>query len=373
MASLESLSNGNLKFKLVKCETKNAHIVGGGHGATQNVSHSVNNIVTHGMGAARDNSGGGGEGGSFGNSTNNPFRAPSLTNDFLNMTDKALAHATQDNRRFWSPVRTEKTAVWVQPFGMTLRQGSDGATPGYRTRTAGVLAGFDHKFRYDIIGGAAIGYARTNQNFDANAGKGNVKDQFLSLFGTWFRGPWYVEGSLLMGLERYQGVRNTGINNTFVSNHHGGYQFSPHVGGGYTLDVKGFKLKGFANVDFSYSAQYGYQENGTNGVYWNQSFATMVRTEVGGELSKAYEFTNLTWKPVLSLSGVNKKPLRKGTIVSPSAGAFESTEKTTTNISPGIASTWQFADGYSFSAAWTGEFGSQYSLQEAFLKFSKKL
>jgi hypothetical protein len=372
-----SVSGSIYTFKLTKSlispVIQNTYTVSGGHGATQNVSHAVNNIMAHGVGAARENSGGDGDRAFSGNFSANPFRATNLMGDFLNVTDKALAHATQDNRRFWSPVRTEKTSLWVQPFGMTLRQVSDGATPGYKTRTAGLLAGFDHKFRYDIIGGAAIGYARTTQNFDANAGKGNVKDKFLSLFGTWFRGPWYVEGSLLMGLERYQGVRNTAINNTFVSNHHGGYQFSPHVGGGYTIDVKGFKLKGFASVDFSYSAQYGYQENGTNGVYWNQSSATMLRTEVGGELSKSYEFTNVNWRPTFSLSGVNKKPLRKGKIISPSAGVFESTEKTTTNISPGITSSWQFSDGYIFSAAWMGEFGSQYNLQEAFLKFSKKL
>ncbi len=373
-ASLEPLSNGNLKFKLVKSSAKNTHTVSGGHGATQNVSNTVNSVTSHHLSDSRDESvGGNADGGSSGSFRKNPFQAPNLTNDFLNVTDRALAHATEDTRRFWSPARTEKTAVWVQPFGMTLRQGTEESIPGYKTRTAGVLAGFDHKFRYDIIGGVALGYARTKQNFEDNAGHGNVKDRFLSFFGTWFRGPWYVEGSLLMGLETYQGVRNTGINNTFVSNHHGGYEFSPHVGGGYTFDLKGFKLKGFANLDFAYSAQYGYQETGTNGIYWSQSSASMLRTEVGGELSHTYEFTNVNWRPVLSLSGVNKRPLRKGTIVSPTAGSFKSTQKTTTNISPGIASTWQFNDGYSFSAAWMGEFGSQYNLQEVFLKFSKKL
>jgi hypothetical protein len=147
---------------------------------------------------------------------------------------------------------------------------------------------------------------------------------------------------------------------------------TPKIGGGYTFDVKGSKLKTYATFDYAYSTQYGYQETGAANTYWNKSRASMLRSEVGLNLTQIYECKDFSWKPGFTLGVVNKKPIKKGKIISPSAGSFESTTVTTTDISPGVESTWQFNDGYALSASWTGEFGSQYNLQEASVKFTKK-
>ena len=176
-----------------------------------------------------------------------------------------------------------------------------------------------------------------------------------------------------MGLEKYQGTRNTNLNNIFVSNNHNGYKITPHLGGGYTFDVKDAKLKAFGKLDYAHSTQYGYQEKGAGGFYLKQASASMLRSEIGAKLSKIYDYNGFSWKPAFALSAVNKKPIKKGTIAASNGSSFESTTKTTTNISPALESIIKFSDGYSFSATWLGEFGSQYNMQEAFIKITKKL
>ncbi len=374
--SFLGLDGTDVKFTLTGSPgIPNAQTAAGAANSVATTAQMSAQVISRGvLGVARDNDTGEP---SYGSSAfaSHPMKAPNLQADFLNATQGGLMNAAQDTTRKWSPARTDKAGIWFQPFGMVNRQGANGGSPGSKSRTAGLLAGFDYKSRYDVIWGAALGYARTTENFDSDAGKTGVKDKFATVFGTWFRGPWYVEGSLLLGLEKYQGTRNTGPtnNNIFVSKSHDGYQISPHVGGGYTFEVKGSKLKPYVTFDYTYASQYGYQEQGVGGMYLKQMDASMLRSEVGANISKHIEFDTFMWKPGFTLAVVNKKPLKKGTIVSSSGTRFESTTATTTNISPALESTIRFEDGYSFSAAWIGEFGSQYNMQEAFLKFTKKL
>jgi hypothetical protein len=118
--------------------------------------------------------------------------------------------------------------------------------------------------------------------------------------------------------------------------------------------------------------QYGYQEQGVGADYFKESTASMLRSEVGANISKVYEGDGFRWRPGFTLSAVNKKPIKKGKIVSSSGASFESTTKTTTSISTGLESSIHFDDGYALSASWIGEYCSQYTTQEAFLKFTKK-
>jgi len=374
--ALGGLVEGALQFTLTgprSSNVANGQVIAGSGDATALSAQTSTQMVSISLSLARGEDTGSVEGQS--EFTSHPLRAPDLKNDFLNATQRGIAHVTQDNAGKWSPARTEKAGIWFQPFGIVNRQVANGGSPGSKTRTGGLLAGFDYKSRYDIIWGGALGYARTSQNFDSNAGKMGVKDKFLTVFGTWFRGPWYLEGSLLAGLEKYQGIRNTGPtnNNIFVSNHHEGYQFSSHVGGGYTFEQRESKLKTYATFDYTYAAQYGYQEQGTGGSYFKQMYATMLRSEVAANLSMEYDCRGIYWKPGFTLGVVNKKPVKKGAILTSNGASFESTRATTTNISPALESTIRFGDGYSFSAVWIGEFGSQYNMQEALLKFTKKL
>ncbi|MCE7951081.1 MAG: autotransporter domain-containing protein [Xanthomonadales bacterium PRO7] len=83
--------------------------------------------------------------------------------------------------------------------GMIERGGFDATAlrPGFDYHNASLTAGVDYRFTDSFVAGAAFGYNQNNSSFDANAGKTDVNAYSLNGYFSWYRGDWYVEGSLI--------------------------------------------------------------------------------------------------------------------------------------------------------------------------------
>jgi hypothetical protein len=286
-------------------------------------------------------------------------------------TGQLLSKCTKDSCK----KQPNKTSVWLQPLGLSIRQNNRGSAPGSKSRTGTFLIGMDSKIKDGLILGGALGYGHGIIDFNLNAGKSRVHDTFLTLFGTWFQDIWYVEGSFLGGFQKYRVTRNTGTNNIFSSNEHGGYQVCPHLGGGYIFPLKGYKIRPYATADYAYSYQAGHLNKGPGApdIYIDHSESSMLRLETGFNLSKKYDYEEFYSKFFLQLSAVHKQPLKRGFIIASNGTSYQSSRRATTAFSPGLNASVFFNDGYSLSAFWIGEYASQYTQQEVFLKFRKTL
>ncbi len=268
-----------------------------------------------------------------------------------------------------------KTGVWLQPVGLRTDKKNRGSTPGFKSRAGALVLGVDSKIKEDLILGSALGYGHGIMKFNLNAGKSDVYDMFLSLFGTWFGDSWYMEGSLLGGLQKYRVARNTGTNNLFVFNHHRGYQLCPHLGGGFIFTLKEYQVRPYAAVSYAYSYQAGHLDSGPRApnIYIDQSEASMRRTEAGFNLSKKYNYEKFYSKLALQLAAVNKKPLKRGLITASNGTIYQPSKRATTAFSPGLEASIVYEDGWSLSAFWIGEYAYQYTQQEVFIKLRKIL
>jgi outer membrane autotransporter protein len=94
--------------------------------------------------------------------------------------------------------------------GMIERGGFDATAvrPGFDFHSASLTAGVDYRFNDSFVAGAALGYNQNNSSFDANAGKANVDGYNLTGYFSWYRGDWYVEGSLILDKLNYDLSRN---------------------------------------------------------------------------------------------------------------------------------------------------------------------
>jgi len=269
--------------------------------------------------------------------------------------------------------KPNKTGVWLQPVGLRTNKYSSGSTHGFKSQVGALVLGVDSKIKEDLILGSALGHGHGIMKFNLNAGKSHVYDTFLSLFGTWFGETWYMEGSLLGGLQKYHVARNTGTNNLFVFNHHTGYQLCPHLGGGYIFSMKEYQLRPYVSADYVYSSQAGHLDTGPGApnVYIDQSDSSMLRTEAGLNLSKKSDYGKFYSKLSLQLAAVNKRPLKRGLIIASNGTSLEPSKTITTAFSPGIEASIVYEDGWSLSAFWIGEYAYQYTQQEVFVKFRK--
>ncbi|HSN00843.1 MAG TPA: autotransporter domain-containing protein [Rudaea sp.] len=94
--------------------------------------------------------------------------------------------------------------------GMIERGGFDAtaARPGFDYHNASLTAGVDYRFNDSFVAGAALGYNQNNSSFDASAGKADVDGYNLTGYFSWYRGDWYVEGSVILDQLDYNLSRN---------------------------------------------------------------------------------------------------------------------------------------------------------------------
>ncbi|MHB8447251.1 MAG: autotransporter domain-containing protein [Rudaea sp.] len=94
--------------------------------------------------------------------------------------------------------------------GMIERGGFDATAvrPGFDYRNASLTAGVDYRFNDAFVAGAALGYNQSHSSFNANAGKADVDGYNLSGYFSWYRGDWYVEGSVILDKLDYELSRN---------------------------------------------------------------------------------------------------------------------------------------------------------------------
>lgn len=94
--------------------------------------------------------------------------------------------------------------------GMVERGGFDATEvrPGFDYHNASLTAGVDYRFNADFVAGIAFGYNKNNSTFDADAGKTDVDGYSLNGYFSWYRGDYYIEGSLVAGSLDFDLSRN---------------------------------------------------------------------------------------------------------------------------------------------------------------------
>ena len=86
---------------------------------------------------------------------------------------------------------------------------NNGISPGFDFHSASLTAGVDYRFNDAFVGGLALGYASSNSDIDANAGKVDVDSYSLNAYFTWYHNnDFYIEGSAVADWLNYDLGRN---------------------------------------------------------------------------------------------------------------------------------------------------------------------
>jgi uncharacterized protein YhjY with autotransporter beta-barrel domain len=94
--------------------------------------------------------------------------------------------------------------------GMIDRGGYDATAvgPGFDYHNASLTAGVDYRFNADFVAGVALGYNANHSSLDQNAGKADVDSYSLNGYFSWYRGDYYIEGSIVTDWLNYDLNRN---------------------------------------------------------------------------------------------------------------------------------------------------------------------
>lgn len=306
------------------------------------------------------------------------FQAPSLTRDILNTTSGMVSLSTRENLEKMSPLRTNTTGIWAQPFGQLSNQGRRNNMHGYTGKTSGLLIGFDHKPCPHVVVGGAVGSALSTAELKDDQGKAQIKSKILTVFRRSMHDQYTVDTSLTTNHSRIRSSRVVNAT-TKATNTHEGYNVMPSVGLRYDGIKKEnhLELSPYINAGLVYSHENGYVEEGA-GIY-NQEVkdrsSSQFRGEVGVNLKKEYDYDFGKGLYEVGVGAVMTDPWKKGTIngtANNNGFGIELNEKTEAHANLKLSAHWNLDKEWFASLNCGAVIGRNGSSQEGGIRVGKK-
>lgn len=154
---------------------------------------------------------------------------------------------------------------WGKTFGNVGSQDDVGDRYGYDTKAYGLLLAYDRPVDADTRVGVGAGYVNSAIDGNNSSGETDIDSYQLTTYLNHTPGPWYVQGALTAGMDRYDGKRQIlfpGVNRVAKSEYNG-QQYTALVAAGkhfyFDQDVT---VTPFATLQKSLIKVEGYNEKG---------------------------------------------------------------------------------------------------------------
>jgi uncharacterized protein with beta-barrel porin domain len=123
---------------------------------------------------------------------------------------------------------------WGKGFGNVGRQGDIDSMSGYKSKAFGLMLAYDMPLSKETRIGLAGGYANTNIDDNNSIGQTEIDSYQLTGYLSHTPGPWFINGALTFGMDRYDGSRSIvfGSVNRTASADYKGRQYSAIVSAG---------------------------------------------------------------------------------------------------------------------------------------------
>ena len=198
---------------------------------------------------------------------------------------------------------------WLAPIASFSRHLSQFGKSGYQGSMGGILGGFDLSFNECYTGGVGLGYTYTNVNWTTPHGGGNIETGYLGLYGQANMPKFFVDGSVMVGSNRFKGHRSIFVNSVYdtvstkASGKCNGIQVDSYLGLGTSWsDCWGYGIDTtiIASIDWIYTHQQKMNETGAGGLdlVVQKKDSNLIRSSIGVLLSK--EICN--WVPEIGVS-----------------------------------------------------------------------
>lgn len=126
---------------------------------------------------------------------------------------------------------------------------SNGVENGFDFDAHGFTAGLDYRFTDQFIAGVALGYIKSTAEFDVSADDNETSGNTYSVYGSYYKNNFYVEGTAAYGNYDYDATRNINYANNSVSNPSLGQPISRQLRSTTSGDSKAFSLAGGYNIN----------------------------------------------------------------------------------------------------------------------------
>lgn len=159
----------------------------------------------------------------------------------------------------------QQSNLWLKGLGSLGRQDSVDGINGYDTKAYGLVLGYDMPVNENTRIGLSTGFVQSDIDENGFSGEATVDSYQVKAYVEYNPEPWYVQGSLAAGVDRYDGSRQIiypGVNRTADSNYDG-RQYTALISAGKHIALgREITLTPFASLQASNIQVDSYTERG---------------------------------------------------------------------------------------------------------------
>ncbi len=185
-----------------------------------------------------------------------------------------------------------KWGMWAQGFGSYLKQDPWDSSMGYTAHIWGTSLGLDRLVTDHSLFGVSGGFARSHIRTSDSGTATDASSYQGSLYASFFRNAWRVDGTVSCAFNRYDGSRHIAFGGVdrLATTSYGGYQYSGYIEGGYTITGGRWNITPLVSLRYSHLHLDGYTEEGAGSL--NLSIDSrnydMFQSGLGTSLSRPF-------------------------------------------------------------------------------------
>ena len=196
----------------------------------------------------------------------------------------------------------QRSNWWGKGFGGFGRQGNVNNAIGFDTKASGLVLAYEKALNYKTRIGLGGGYANSTIDGKNSTGRTNIDSYQAMAYVNYAPGPWFMQGSLMAGVDRYDGSRPIvfpGVNRTAVSNYTG-QQYTGLVSAGEHFYFNNqVTVTPLASLQASHIRVGSYTESGAGDVNLkvdSQSY-NFIQSSLGVKVERVISSGNGTYSP----------------------------------------------------------------------------
>jgi outer membrane autotransporter protein len=213
-------------------------------------------------------------------------RAASFSPLTLALNDKQTAQLNDANIAF--PAALQRYGAWLRGIGSFQSAHSDGAAPGYSSRSGGFLTGIDRGITPDLTLVIAGGYGHTDLS-QSDGTSGSIETPRIIAYGLYRAGPVALEATLGFAYDRISTMRPVASTGTDASESHDGYEKNAALQAAYPLALGDMILMPHLGLQYVRLDETKFAESGAGGFDLAASSSTTqsLQPSIGASLLKS--------------------------------------------------------------------------------------
>jgi outer membrane autotransporter protein len=261
---------------------------------------------------------------------------------------------------------TPSFGLWVKGYGsLGERRGGD-TSSRYDYDMAGIAAGFDRRIGQSVLLGMSLGYVHTNTDMKDLSDDGTISSYQGSLYGSFTKGPFYLNGIAAYGYNRYDTRRDIsfGTITRRATARYDGETAGGSLEGGYRIVTDPIDIIPFASLRGVYLTRDGFRERNAAALALDADGdnASSLMSSLGMRFTKDYKVSSGTLTPEVSLKWdhefINDDYVLNASFAGYPASTFtvKGDRPDRDSLGAGLALTYQTAANVYFCLAYDGAF-----------------